>query len=387
MTAVLLALPNPFTPMAFLPPELAVQATVSNYVLVGSLAVLTWDILSNLHSDLRLLREFRVNLSMTVYFISSRIFTLAYLSALVVLETAPTGHCENIRKIQAMYPIAVPSTSLLFFFRVCALYNHNRYLVAFFFISWLSVVAGAITTTQGITGGPIGLTKYCINTRLESYVSLACIPPFVNDTLVFCATTWALMQNSYADGSLRNGLKVMVFGRYLPSFSRAILQDGQVYYATIISLNLVVIVLFFTESVPIVYRSFFGVPNVVLMNVMACYVYRKIRFGVYRETTTLGLGNTTLGKSIPVSGGRTGARQERSGIVFNRVAINGRSAALTERSFKVEAQDERLDNVDEDGQLEVIQMDVVKTRHSEDGGSQFEIKMKPSDGNSCSTQL
>jgi len=32
-------LPNPSTPMAFLPPELAWQVTVSTYVLVGSLSV------------------------------------------------------------------------------------------------------------------------------------------------------------------------------------------------------------------------------------------------------------------------------------------------------------------------------------------------------------
>jgi len=39
MTEVLLNLPNPFTPMAFLPPELAWQVTVAIYWIVGSLAV------------------------------------------------------------------------------------------------------------------------------------------------------------------------------------------------------------------------------------------------------------------------------------------------------------------------------------------------------------
>ena len=29
------------------------------------------------------------------------------------------------------------------------------------------------------------------------------------------------------------------------------------------------------------YRSFVGVPNVVLMNNMACHIYRKIKFGDY----------------------------------------------------------------------------------------------------------
>lgn len=32
-------LPNPFTPMAFLPPKLANEVTIGNYVLVGGCAV------------------------------------------------------------------------------------------------------------------------------------------------------------------------------------------------------------------------------------------------------------------------------------------------------------------------------------------------------------
>jgi len=37
-------LPNAFTPMAFLPPDIAYQVTVASYILVGSLGVsLTFD--------------------------------------------------------------------------------------------------------------------------------------------------------------------------------------------------------------------------------------------------------------------------------------------------------------------------------------------------------
>lgn len=39
ITQILLQLPNPFTPMAFLPPELARQLTVGMYAIVGALAV------------------------------------------------------------------------------------------------------------------------------------------------------------------------------------------------------------------------------------------------------------------------------------------------------------------------------------------------------------
>lgn len=76
----------------------------------------------------------------------------------------------------------------------------------------------------------IGTTKYCINDKSESYVALAAIMPLINDFLVFCATSYALLGNSYADITLKNGFKVLIWGKYLPAFSKAVLKDGQAYY-------------------------------------------------------------------------------------------------------------------------------------------------------------
>ncbi|CAA7262468.1 unnamed protein product [Cyclocybe aegerita] len=303
---------NPFTPMAFLPPDTAYQVTIAIYVLVGSLAVLIWDIVTNLYNDYKMITQCRMNISCIVYFLS-RWSCLAYLTGLTILETAPVGHCDNIRLVQSIYPIAIPMTSLLFFFRVVAMYEWNKYIVAFFSLSWLAVVGGCLTPTQGISGSNIGNTAYCINSRLEPYVSAAAIVPFVNDTLIFIATTMRLMQNTYVDTNIKNGLKVMLFGKYLPAFSKAVLQDGQAYYLTTISLNLVTAIMFYNTSIPIVYRSFIGVPNIVLMNAMACHVYRKIRFGVYRETTVLSThelplaSDTTRGQSSGIAFGRNSA--------------------------------------------------------------------------------
>ena len=65
----------------------------------------------------------------------------------------------------------------------------------------------------------------------------------------------------------------------------------------------------YNTAVPIVYRSFIGVPNIVLMNNMACYVYRNVRFGVFKDTTiTSHQLRTTLPSSRP--------RGQSSGIVF-----------------------------------------------------------------------
>ncbi|KAF9568706.1 hypothetical protein CPC08DRAFT_352419 [Agrocybe pediades] len=279
-----LELPNPQTPMAFFPPDLARQITIALYTLVGTSSVMIWDILTNLHTDIKMLRQGKANVSLAVYFIS-RLSTVAYLLGITILQTAPVSHCENIHRLQVLYPIIMPSTALLFFYRVRAMYEGNRVVIGFFAFMWLAVLAGSLTPTVGITATRIGPTDYCVNLGLAPYVSTACIVPFVNDTFTFLATSWKLWQNAHVPQSIHNNVKVMVFGHHLPAFSKALLKDGQAYYLTTISLNLITIALFFSNT-SAVYKAIFGVPNVFLMNSMACHVYRNVRLGVYLGSTT-----------------------------------------------------------------------------------------------------
>lgn len=44
--------------------------------------------------------------------------------------------------------------------------------------------------------------------------------------------------------------------------------------------NILTLVMILTPSVPPVYHAMFTVPNVALMNAMACLVFRNIRFGI-----------------------------------------------------------------------------------------------------------
>jgi len=169
-------------------------------------------------------------LGITILQSESIIITLYAVLYLASFSAAPVSHCENSHRMQALYPIVIPSTSLLFFFRVKAMYDGNTKVIAFFFFMWLAVVGGSVTPTIGVSGMNIGITDYCINYRLEPYVSAACIIPFINDTFIFCATSWRLWQNAHVHQSIHNNVKVMVFGHHLPYFSRALLKDGQAYY-------------------------------------------------------------------------------------------------------------------------------------------------------------
>jgi len=288
-----LQLPNPFTPMAFLPPDLAFQTTILTNVFVASLGVIIWDVLHNLYGDYLLLTKYRISIPVIAYFIS-RVVSLVHVLAATIFSTTRIENCVLFEKvIDWIYPVAVSSTSLLFFFRVRAVFADNKKVIGFFAFMWLAVVAGCLTTTQGITGSNIGITNYCTTVKMEDYVEAGAIIPLINDTLIFLAITWRLMGIAAVDNvhSFKTGFRILAFGDYMPSFSRAVKQDGQLYYLTVVTTSLMSVIIFYIKSVPMVYRTMFPIPNLVLMNIMACRVYRNTKFGIFREATTQILGD------------------------------------------------------------------------------------------------
>ena len=141
------------------------------------------------------------------------------------------GDCEKLEHvITALFPIAIPTSSLLFFFRVRAVFGGNNYVVGFFAILWLAVLGTCITVTRSLTGINIGTTKYCLHFILKNFVSSACIVPLVNDTLIFFAISYRLMRNTHVVYDIKTGFRTFLFGDYLPAFSRSLFQDGQMYY-------------------------------------------------------------------------------------------------------------------------------------------------------------
>jgi len=128
------------------------------------------------------------------------------------------------------FSVAVPSTSLLFFFRVRAVFDRDPWIVYFFAILWLAVLVACATPIAAIRVAHIGPTNYCMNVDIMSYADTAVIVPLINDTLIFIAITLRLWYNSSAPRTVKDGVRVVIFGNHLPVFSRAILQDGQVYY-------------------------------------------------------------------------------------------------------------------------------------------------------------
>lgn len=283
-------LPNPFTPSAFLPPDLAYQTDIARYILIGGLACLVWDILSNLGADYQLLFKHPVRLPTIVYFFS-RYATLYYCLSSTIFETAAVGlgRCKPFEKaLDVGFPLSVASTALLFFFRAKAIFSGNRYMICFFFFMWLSVLAGSLTVPFAVTGGNIGPTPYCLNVGLEPYAAAAAIIPLVHDTIIWSCISWRLLISSHIDYKNYGPFEAIASiasGRGLPAFSRALFYDGQLYYLITVGSNLLVIIMLYV-GVPPTFGSMFTVPNLFLCNAMACLVFRKAKLGLIRDSAS-----------------------------------------------------------------------------------------------------
>ena len=159
----------------------------------------------------------------------------------MILSSSST--CVMLDRLVACFSGAtVVFTSLLFFFRTRALFNTYPWVVAFFAGLWLAVLGGCLGFIVDIFR-PVSMNPtsnaipICINNNngTNPFIVASIIIPLVNDTLVFLAISWRLSRISYDSYTLKSGIRFLIFGDYLPVFSKALLQDGQAYYLLAIS--------------------------------------------------------------------------------------------------------------------------------------------------------
>ncbi|KAJ7434527.1 hypothetical protein B0H11DRAFT_1752852 [Mycena galericulata] len=264
--------------LSLLPPELATQLLLTRYVWAGTSAVFIWDILSNLKGDYMLLFKHRLGWPVAAYFLS-RIASAAAAIGCVILLTYPVGDCRAFHlAIALLFPLAIPLTSLLFFFRVRAVYGGARTVTIVFGIMWLAVFGTSIMVLFATPVANIGSTPYCSLGGLPVYAPIIGLNPGLFDTAVFLAISYRLVGNTHVEyHSWTQKASAFFTGAYLPSLSKSLFVDGQIYYMITVVTNIVAFVLLCVPSLGPTYSSFLVVPNVMLTNMMACRVYRHTR--------------------------------------------------------------------------------------------------------------
>lgn len=152
------------------------------------------------------------------------------------IVTTDTARCAGLETaMKWSIAVAISTTSLLFFFRVRAVYRHSRIVCGFFLFAWLAVLCACVLHTQ--IGFLLNIkssqqVRRCLAAGNDSpFISASTLIPMVNDLLIFCAITYRLMSMAeVGHPTPTKRILAALFGTYLPAFSRTLLQDGQAYF-------------------------------------------------------------------------------------------------------------------------------------------------------------
>ena len=151
--------------------------------------------------------------------------------------TTNTAHCVRLVTAEKWSIIlAVSSTSLLFFWRVRAVYKDSPIVCGLFFLSWMAVSCSCILHTRFqvflLDLERIREAGQCFTVgEYSAFIMTSTLVSMVNDLLIFCAITYRLMNMAeVGDPTPKKRLMVAVSGRHLPAFPRTLLQDGQAYF-------------------------------------------------------------------------------------------------------------------------------------------------------------
>ncbi|KAF7335937.1 hypothetical protein MSAN_02307000 [Mycena sanguinolenta] len=280
-------LPNPFTPIAFLSPVLAIQFEVTRYVLSATLGAYVWDIALNLGNDYTLLFKRRVRLPTIVYFLS-RAFTLAFILVGFVDQVASVENCKAMAiGFGICFLLSQTTTAMLFFLRVTAVWHPSQIAYAVFSVLWVAVLGAGITVPLGVRGMHIGPTLQCITTAVRANVAVSVIIPLINDTAIFFAINYRILAYTIvADSPRMARLRVFFGGTGLSALSQALLQSGQHFYLIAVITHVFLLVLLKLPHLSAGYHTITTVPSFALINVMACQVFRRIKFGLISSDGT-----------------------------------------------------------------------------------------------------
>ncbi|KAJ6570571.1 hypothetical protein DFH09DRAFT_1033071 [Mycena vulgaris] len=293
-----------------LPTELRPEI-VSAYGVVGCTAVFIWDVLNNLRNDYRLLFKRRFHVASGAYVVS-RLACLVYLVGFTIFSTHPIQACNTaFVAFSCFYSLVISTSTFLFLLRVRAVYDGDRLVTATFGFLWLTVVGTSMIVPFSGNAQRLGDSFQCVIVSVGVYSSSAGITLTVYDTLVFFAISYRLVSNFRDSEELTRGELVRAFfsGAGLPAFSKAVFTDGQMYYMITAATNgVATFLLYIPNTTPGANAMDHGVlviPNIALMSIMACRVYRTTKLRVPGSTEfslpTLNTVGPSGGPPIPLS--------------------------------------------------------------------------------------
>ncbi|KZP26307.1 hypothetical protein FIBSPDRAFT_351655 [Athelia psychrophila] len=208
---------------------LAQQAQIAAYASVACLTAFTLDWILSTEEEVDMYKRSRFSKPIITYSLA-RLSTAALLICSVVENTAPFLYTDNLQiTLYALWWISGALTSLLFFFRVRAVFSRSAKAKLAFSVLW---VLTALTPTPLLWKlNPHGCTgvehsnKICYEKTWYSMAFFLVI--IIHDTLVFVYVSRELSTSS-ATGKCN--LCTLITGNGLHDVSKLLLRTGQLYY-------------------------------------------------------------------------------------------------------------------------------------------------------------
>ncbi|KAF9533692.1 hypothetical protein CPB83DRAFT_880201 [Crepidotus variabilis] len=283
-------LPNPYAPEAWIPSTLAEIFRLHHCLGVGCMSIFLWDVLSSLVQDYIVVfrRKFTFQ---TAVFLTIRIATFLFLLGSAFVFMTDLDDCLPWSIVNSIgYITTHCATGLLFYFRVAAVYRGNPYIINFFRICWLSLVAGTIMGPATVTYIHIPPTRTCVIQVLPSkaqYPVVAALAQGFYDLLVCGFITYKLSSGKETEsrsGTMgrRATRSWLGWKQKTAMFTRRFLQDSQLYFLLIACVKIPEIICFFAfqgstyGSLAQLMLSFL---DTVVVSILATKVYRKLKLG------------------------------------------------------------------------------------------------------------
>ncbi|TCD60435.1 hypothetical protein EIP91_010066 [Steccherinum ochraceum] len=266
-------LPNPHTPLAWLPPDVAAQLEYAKLAILGISGAWIWDALLSSYDEYRMFRSHRFRYPDAVYALSrmfpGRIDHVCYVES-----------CDVLSKIQGwIVAFQMSINSLLFFFRIRAVFVQQMAVVFFFAALWTALAATSILAPLSLRGSTIGNTGQCVPYRMKDAGAAGLIVSTVYDTLVLVAISVQLLSFYHVPprSSKTASLKTFVTGRGMGDIAKVLLRSGQVYYLVSDSFAIAAVAFIMSPTVPDAYANTSALFIAFITNGMATRAYRQLK--------------------------------------------------------------------------------------------------------------
>ncbi|KZP05394.1 hypothetical protein FIBSPDRAFT_872378, partial [Athelia psychrophila] len=228
----------------------------------------------SLGEEYRVVKRCGPSVTVLVYFLArSSVLTLCVL-VLIFYTGLPDGDsCSGIfLGTGVLAIIGNVVKAYIFLLRIRAVYRNYKLVKLWVGAGLLVLVGMRLAGMSLVHVSPLGHTGYCHVTDAGSIYSVALWLNWAYDTCVFAAISVRL--TSPTSSTPKSGIISLIRGYGLPRATRHLLQDGQLYYFTVLAFMLLAAILAVKPNVSPIFQAASTIPAIVMESTMVCQMLR-----------------------------------------------------------------------------------------------------------------